>query len=41
MTGLALGFSREKTTVPAHRGERIAAWLAEHDLVEEHAHEMD
>lgn len=27
MTGLALGFSREKTTVPAHRGERIAAWL--------------
>lgn len=29
MTGLALGFSREKTTVPAHRGERIAAWLRE------------
>lgn len=27
MTGLALGFSREKTTVPAHRGERISAWV--------------
>ena len=27
MTGLALGFSREKTTLPAHRGERIAAWV--------------
>lgn len=27
MTEVALGFSREKTTVPAHRGERIAAWL--------------
>lgn len=29
MTGLAMGFSREKTTVPAHRGERIAAWLGD------------
>lgn len=27
MTEVALGFSREKTTVPAHRGERIAAWV--------------
>lgn len=27
MTEVALGFSRGKTTVPAHRGERIAAWL--------------
>lgn len=23
-----MGFSREKTTLPAHRGERIAAWVA-------------
>lgn len=22
-----MGFSREKTTLPAHRGERIAAWV--------------
>lgn len=30
MTGLALGFSVEKTTLPAHRGERVAAWIADY-----------
>jgi hypothetical protein len=27
MRGQALGFSVNKTTVPAHRGERVAAWV--------------
>jgi hypothetical protein len=30
MTGVALGFSSEKTTVPAHRGERVAAWIEDY-----------
>jgi hypothetical protein len=30
MRGQALGFSVEKTIVPAHRGERVARWIADY-----------
>lgn len=30
MKGLALGFSSEKTTLPPHRGERVAAWVGDY-----------
>lgn len=29
-----MGFSREKTTLPAHRGERVAAWVADYLAVQ-------